>query len=245
MHATAKYVSNELKGQFPRTYDSILELKGVGPYTAAAISSICFDEPEPVVDGNVFRVTSRLFGISDDIMEAKTRKKFVSILKEIIPHSDPGTFNQAMMEYGATVCTPSPNCDRCVLTKECLALEMNRVKDFPVKLKKTKVRKRDLNYLVLAHDGNILMRKRTAKDIWQGLFDFPESTDHESEDFSEPITHLLSHQRLSVRFAYREVKKDQFEEFARMYDSHPYSLEQIVTLPKPKVIVDFINKAFS
>lgn len=243
MHVTAKYVTSELNGQFPKSYAEILKLKGIGPYTAAAISSICFDEPEPVVDGNVFRVVSRLFGIEADISRASSRKVFVDILKEMIPSEDPGTFNQAMMEYGATVCKPSPNCEDCVLREGCFAFNKNRIQDFPVKTKTLKVKNRDLNYLVVSYQNQILLKKRGPKDIWQGMYDFPE-TNEAIIAFSEPIVHLLSHQKLSVRFGERKVSKSQFDELARTHNAEPFSIKQILTLPKPKVIVDYIDRNF-
>ncbi len=244
MHFTAKHIVEKLNGEFPKTYSEILKLKGIGPYTAAAIASFCFGEPEPVVDGNVFRVASRLFGISDDIAEGKSRKKFESVLKEIIPHDQPGTFNQAIMEYGATVCLPSPSCERCVFTKECFAFQNDSIKELPVKSKKLKVKERDLNYLVLENEGRVLMKKRGGKDIWEGMFDFPELEARNGKVFSDPIIHLLSHQRLSVRFSHSQVSEDQFKELARTHGAEPYSIEQILTLPKPKVIVDFVEKTF-
>ncbi len=243
MHITAKFVAFELDGQFPSTYSSILKLKGIGSYTAAAISSICFAEPEPVVDGNVFRVASRLFGIKADISQSSSRKIFVDVLKGLIPAHDPGTFNQAMMEYGATVCKPSPDCEGCVLREGCFAFNKKRIQDFPVKTKKLKVKNRDLNYLVISCQDQILLKKRGPKDIWQGMYDFPE-TNESTISFSEPIVHLLSHQRLSVRFCERNVSESEFSALARTLNAEPFSIKQILTLPKPKVIVDYIDRNF-
>ena len=244
MQHAAKYVVNECDGVFPANYKDILKLKGVGPYTAAAISSICFDIPEPVVDGNVFRVASRAFGIKDDISKSSSRSVFVETLKKIIPQKDPGSFNQAMMEHGATVCKPSPTCEICTLREYCFAFQNKEIQTLPVKTKKLKVKERPINYLVIEHQGNILMKKRSEKDIWQGMYDFPEASTISEYDFSAPIIHLLSHQRLTVRFAHISVSREEFAHYSSRLVAEPFSIKQVLTLPKPKVIVDFVDKTF-
>jgi len=251
LHTTAKYVSEKLNGHFPKTYAELLRLKGIGPYTAAAISSICFDRPEPVVDGNVFRVASRIFGVADDISKSSTRKVFTDILKKIIPHGQPGEFNQAIMEHGATVCKPRPACGECTLSQFCHAFKENRATDFPVKGKKTTVRNRNLFYLVLERDGRVLMKKRKGQDIWQGLYDFPQAESGEIKVgnhaplVTDPIIHLLSHQKLHVRFLrFPDLAQQEFDKLARSYTCEAFSFKQIVALPKPKVIVDFVQKTF-
>lgn len=251
IHATAKYVVNNFNSQFPQTYDELLKLKGIGPYTAAAISSICFDQSEPVVDGNVFRVASRLFGITDDISKSSTRKIFVDVLKEIIPTNQPGEFNQAIMEHGATVCKPRPHCDLCTLRAYCFAFEEKKVENFPVKGKKTKIRDRQLIYLVIENNRNFLMKKRTDKDIWQGLYDFPIAEDAEvtAGNFKPittgPITHLLSHQKLHVYFLHFDhLDNQEFDELANRYACEVFSIKQVLALPKPKVVVDYLRQTF-
>lgn len=241
MHAAAKFVVDELGGNFPENYADILKLKGVGPYTAAAIASICFDEPEPVVDGNVFRVASRLFGIESDISLGKSRADFVNTLKEVIDHGNPGDFNQAIMEYGATVCKPAPNCEICVFQKECYARANDKINALPVKSKKLKVKERAITYLVVTNADQLLMKKRDGKDIWKGLYDFPETSDN-SLELSEPIIHSLSHQRLSVRFHQQEVSEKEFSKLATSLQAEAFSLKQVLNLPKPKVIADYIRK---
>jgi len=251
LHATAKHIAVDLDGLCPDTYKELLTLKGVGPYTAAAISSICFDLAEPVVDGNVFRVASRLFGIKDDISKSSTRKVFEEILKEVIPIDQPGEFNQAIMEHGATMCKPRPDCDLCTLKEYCHAFAKKETEIFPVKGKKTKVRDRQLVYLVLENNDRLLMKKRTEKDIWQGLYDFPlvENVEVELKGFepevSDPVIHLLSHQKLKIHFrTYRNLPDKDFSQLASRQNCEAFSIKQILTLPKPKIIVDFIQRFF-
>ena len=244
MHS-AKHIQTELDGRFPDSYKELIKLKGIGPYTAAAISSICFDEPKPVVDGNVFRVASRFFGIKEDIAENSTRKVFEKVLSEVIPQDAPGDFNQAVMEYGATVCKPVPICEQCVLRLSCFAYEKKQIGNLPVKSKKTRVRERRIDYLVATHQGQVLLKKRSTKDIWQGLYDFIEPSDLTDLTFSRPITHLLSHQKLAIRFAQVEVNLEDFKSLASTYEAEPFSIKQILTLPKPKVIVDYVAELWS
>jgi A/G-specific adenine glycosylase len=249
MQAAARQVMDDYAGEFPTNYEDILKLKGIGPYTAAAISSICFDEPEPVVDGNVFRAASRIFGIHDDISKESTRKIFVSTLKAIIPSDQPGTFNQAMMELGATICKPSPICGDCPVREFCQAIKSKTINQLPVKGKKTKVRDRYLNYLVYQSGGKVLMKKREGKDIWHGLYDFPliegkeieKKTIASSKTVSSEYIHILSHQRLHARFYLFEPKPEEMTQLARTYDAKPYSLKQVLTLPKPKLVVNYLD----
>lgn len=251
LHATAKFIVSERKEQFPKTYGELLKLKGIGPYTAAAISSICFDKAEPVVDGNVFRVVSRLFGITKDISKTSTRRVFVDLLKELIPSDQPGEFNQAIMEHGATVCKPRPSCDLCTLCEFCYAFKKDIVSDLPVKKKKIKVRNRVLIYAVFENDGILLMKKRTQKDIWQGLYDFPLI---ETDEFkignqipvtTGPIVHLLSHQKLHIRFLhFSNLSEKEFDQLSRSYECEGFSVKQTLSLPKPKIIVDYLRRTF-
>lgn len=172
--ATAKYISRELKGIFPENYEAIRALKGVGPYTAAAISSFAFNAPYAVVDGNVFRVLSRVFGISKPIDSTKGKKYFSRLAESLLDKKQPGRYNQAIMDFGATVCKPvSPSCASCVFKKNCAAFRNGTINILPVKEKRTAVRKRWFYYLVLVHDHSWAIRKRTDRDIWHGLYEFP------------------------------------------------------------------------
>ncbi|AUC16498.1 A/G-specific adenine glycosylase [Tenacibaculum sp. SZ-18] len=234
LHFTAKYVANELKGVFPETYEGLLKLKGVGDYTASAIASICFDEPAAVVDGNVYRVLSRFFGIDKPINTTKGIKEFKVLAQSIIQEEEPGRYNQAIMDFGALHCKPQiPLCNECPLASNCVAFEKNIVGDLPVKLKKIKVKKRFFNYLVIVTDKDeTIFSERTGKGIWQGLYQFPliESKNSVSidelvsnEDFislipnnaevslfnQKEVIHKLSHQHLYTKFWIVNINKMQ------------------------------------
>ena len=149
LHHTAQYISENLNGEFPKTYNELIKLKGIGSYTASAIASFCFDEKVAVLDGNVYRVLSRYFGVETDISSSKAKKEFQNLADEVLDKNRPALFNQAIMEFGALQCVPkNPNCEVCVLNDSCLALKDKKVAQLPVKVKKTKVKKRFLNYLI-------------------------------------------------------------------------------------------------
>ena len=210
LHHTAKFIAKELKGKFPDEYEAIKELKGIGEYTAAAIASFAFDKPHAVVDGNVFRVLSRYFGIATPIDSTEGKKEFTRRASNLLDKKDPGTFNQAIMEFGAMQCVPqSPDCRICPLKKDCQALAQNRVAELPVKSQKTKIRTRYFNYLVIRRNSRTLIRKRTENDIWKNLYDFPIiETKKEMKKpagakviaVSRPFKHVLSHQIIYARF---------------------------------------------
>lgn len=171
---TARYIAGELNGKFPSSYDAIRELKGVGPYTAAAISSFAFNLPYAVVDGNVFRVLARFFGLSIPTDSTEGKKQFTTLAGELLDHKEPGLYNQAIMDFGAVVCKPAaPLCTSCVFNKFCTAYLEGSVNELPVKEKKISVKKRWFYYLVIEYKGMVAIRRRTQKDIWQDLYEFP------------------------------------------------------------------------
>ncbi|MFT3910072.1 MAG: A/G-specific adenine glycosylase [Ferruginibacter sp.] len=171
--ATAKFIANELNGKFPDDYESILKLKGVGPYTAAAIASFAFNLPYAVVDGNVMRVLSRFFGIKKTIDDNEGKKFFFSLANKLIEKEVAGLYNQAIMDFGATICKPqSPLCPQCVLKTKCEAYLQDAVNEYPVKSKKLVKKQRWLYYIVAEYKGKIFVRKRIEKDIWQNLYEF-------------------------------------------------------------------------
>jgi A/G-specific adenine glycosylase len=260
MHHAAKYVAFDLKNNFPNTFDALLEMKGVGRYTAAAIASFAFGEKVPVVDGNVQRVLARVFGITDDISSPKTQKIFEKLASEHISVQDPGTFNQAIMEFGAQYCTPAkPDCDKCIFKTICFAYQSNMVSSLPVKLKKTKVRNRYFNYIVFKYGNDLAMRKREEKDIWNGLFEFllieSDAEINESEMLenlttkysvhlkpfksSETYLHILSHQRLHAKFHIFNVEDRQAVERLGLVF---YSNTEIEKLAKPVLIVNYLTQ---
>lgn len=225
LHFTAKYIANELKGSFPNSYTELLKLKGVGDYTASAIASICFDEPTAVVDGNVYRVLARYFGIKTPINSSKGKKEFKELAQTLIDTKQPGTYNQAIMDFGALHCKPqNPLCAECPLEESCVAFEKKLAKELPIKEKKTKIKHRFFNYLVVVTDVNTtILEERTGKGIWQGLYQFPlietqkpidEKALMMTKEFinlfpsettvslfnTEDIIHKLSHQHLHTKF---------------------------------------------
>jgi A/G-specific adenine glycosylase len=172
--ATARFIAKEYKGKFPDSYEAIRSLKGVGPYTAAAISSFAYNLPYAVVDGNVFRVLARVFGKNLPVDSTKGKKYFTALAEQLLDRRRPGIYNQAIMDFGAVVCKPvAPLCTVCIFRKNCMALKENRIGELPVKERKITIRKRWFHYLVLEYKNKLAVRQRTGKDIWQGLFDFP------------------------------------------------------------------------
>ena len=164
MHACAKTVVEELNGSFPNNYIDLQKLKGIGKYTAAAIASICYDEEVPTIDGNVYRVLSRIFGLENDISESRTFKIFYEKAEELISKESPGDFNQALMEFGATVCLPKkPDCENCIFSDRCFALKKDLISSLPVKSKKVKIRTRHFQYLIILYGNRILIRQRGSK----------------------------------------------------------------------------------
>jgi A/G-specific adenine glycosylase len=172
--ATAKTISVNFDGRFPSTYDEILALKGIGPYTAAAIASFAFDLPCAVVDGNVTRVLARYFGITTPIDSTTGKKEFASMARDLLDPSQSGIYNQAIMDFGATVCTPrNPQCVSCVQRTDCVARQKGTIEQLPVKGKAIRKRKRCFYYFIVeTPQDEVYIRRRTEKDIWEGLYEF-------------------------------------------------------------------------
>jgi A/G-specific adenine glycosylase len=257
LHRCAKVIAEQLHGTFPSGFQELQKLPGIGPYTAAAIASIVFKEPVAVVDGNVFRVMARVFGIEKDISQPGSKEYFFSRANELIPKEYPDEYNQAVMEFGALQCVPqNPACETCVLRNGCFAYENQMQRELPVKTKKRKSKKRYLYYFVIRQDKKLLLKKRNRKDIWQGLYDFysVEATTPvtaskiiaESE-FLKKLTdrikvgepsaayqHVLTHQTLVARFipitfkTGRSATKAFLAEDLKFYTAH-----EIDNLPKP------------
>jgi A/G-specific adenine glycosylase len=171
--ATARFISFELKGIFPNEYENILQLKGVGPYTAAAIASFAYNLPNAVVDGNVLRVLARFFGDHTPIDSTIGKKQFHTLAHQLLGKATPALYNQAIMDFGATVCKPQlPICVSCVLKKECIAFKKSTVKELPIKEKKIIKTQRFFYYIIATFNNKIYVRKRTEKDVWQNLWEF-------------------------------------------------------------------------
>jgi A/G-specific adenine glycosylase len=266
MHSTAKTIVNEFLGVFPAKYPDLLKLKGIGPYTASAIASICFGEPTPVVDGNVKRVIARCFGINLAVNSPEGQKAIYEACNLIIDKKQPGEFNQAIMEFGALHCTPKkPRCFSCPLQAGCEAFHAGKVDTLPIKVKCAKPRNRHFIYLAVIHedkDGDqvIYLKKRTEKDIWKGLYELPlielpivsepeelyslqewnaifRQQPLEIIEYSNEFKHLLSHQTIHARFV--TIRVDGQPEGSESWERAKIS--QLSQFPIPRLIDRYLK----
>ncbi len=261
LHACAKMVVEDYEGRFPDTYEELLKLKGIGVYTAAAIASFAFDKPNAVVDGNVYRVLSRVFGIKDDIASSQGPKVFQKKANELIPSDRPADFNQGIMEFGAMQCSPAtPACGLCPVSLECYAYNNNEQLKLPVKTKKVKVRERHFNYIVLKVADSYYVKERGPKDVWQGLYDFylietpkeaasedlldqlPESVKTEAviEDESQVFKHILTHQRIFAKFYLIELQSE--SSVPEKEGLRACTVDELKALPKPILIQKYLER---
>ncbi|MBR4920311.1 MAG: A/G-specific adenine glycosylase [Prevotella sp.] len=201
LHTAAKQIVE--MGGFSRTLEGIKQLKGVGDYTAAAIGSIAFDLPAAVVDGNVYRVLARHYGINTPINTTEGKKEFTALAQSLLPAKQASAFNQAMMDFGAIQCTPStPQCPSCPLAETCVALRENRISELPVKQKTLKVKERHLTYVYIRYQGETAIHRRGEGDIWQGLYE-PWLTDKVpcgATLLRQNVKHVLTHRVLYADF---------------------------------------------
>ena len=238
MHAAARQIVEA--GGFPRTIDGLRALKGVGDYTAAAVGSMAFNLPAAAVDGNVYRVLARHYGIDVPINTTRGKHLFQAMAQELLPASEAGTFNQAMMDFGATWCTPrSPRCIDCPVADTCEALHTGRVAELPVKENKLKIQERHLTYIYIRHEGQVAMRRRPAGDIWQGLWEPLLVEDAPLTDLGCPLTplasgvkHVLTHRILRADFYLAEPQERPTlpaeYQWINEQDIHDYALPRLV-----------------
>ena len=253
LHFTAKKITEDYDGKFPNTYKELLKLKGVGDYTAAAISSICFEESQAVLDGNVFRVLSRYFGIDIPIDSTEGKKFFRSKAQELLPNENIGDYNQALMDFGSQQCKPKkPNCSDCLLSKDCVAFQIGSQTNLPVKKGKTKVKNTVFNYLIFdCPDKKTAIRKRDS-GIWKNLYEFPfiesskdlrqqdvenyikenYSFDFEVDSLSDfTVLHKLSHRHIRAVF-YRVFIHENIDDLVLWKDLKDY--------PMPVLLNNFV-----
>ncbi|MFM6946709.1 MAG: A/G-specific adenine glycosylase [Flavobacteriales bacterium] len=249
LHRTAQIIAHEFAGKFPDSYEGLLQLKGIGPYTAAAIASFAYDLPHAVVDGNVFRVLSRYFGISLAINSTVGKKTFEKIAAEVLNKKLPALHNQAIMEFGALHCKPvAPKCPDCPLQFSCVARAEDKVQLLPVKEKKIKVRKRYFVYhLEIDAQNRLAFERRNAGDIWEGLYQFPLQElptenaqlayllDFEGLWKSPKFKHVLTHQKIEAFFVLAPMQEKKEEKIH-------YSLQEISELPLPRLIDKFLEQ---
>ncbi len=251
MYKTAKIVLKKYNGIFPSTYSELIDLPGIGDYTASAISSICADEVQPVVDGNVLRFLSRLYKIDLPIDSAKTKTYFKNLGFELIKDVKPGDFNQAMMDFGSTVCKPrKSDCKHCMFSSNCKAYNSNSVMSYPFKKKKIKIKHRYLNYVVVISDDNkTRINKRDDSGIWKNLYEFPlieTETETSANEIIKKLDidflklkevkktkHKLSHQLLHITFFTFKV--------GNTFDDY-ISIESLSKYPFPRPINKFISE---
>jgi A/G-specific adenine glycosylase len=262
LHWSAKHIVQQYKGIFPDQYSDIIKLKGVGPYTAAAISSFAFSLPYAVLDGNVHRVISRIFCIKSDIATPKGRKEIQNIADFLIDPNEPGKFNQAMMDFGATVCLPaSPLCEKCLFADYCQAFLTNSQKEYPFKKPKPPLRNRYFQLFLIYSDTDLILTYRKEKDVWRGLNSFPllETADEkwkfpeeglaiagifiqrkQVQEKSQNDIQLLTHQR--VHLFYHLIKLSVLPQTISDNDLNIVPLNQIKDQVFPKFIHRFIEK---
>lgn len=254
LHGAAKTIATDFNGIFPDTFEKIRSLKGVGDYTASAISSIAFNLPHAVVDGNVFRVLSRVYKISDPIDSGSGKKIFATVAAEILDKKDPGNHNQALMELGSLVCLPqNPKCGSCPVSHLCLSGADRTFTNYPVKKGKTKVTGRFFHYLFVTDGKKTVLKKRSGKDIWLGLYDFRliESAGSEKEILDEiyklnPIEikkdgvykHILSHQKITATFWYIQVKK-----VSAMEGELLVNIRNMDDYPMPRLLIRYLESS--
>lgn len=261
---TARTIVKDYDGQFPKDYETILALKGIGPYTAAAIASFAFQLPYAVVDGNVFRVLARYFNISDAIDGTVGKIKFTKLAQEVLDTIQPGVYNQAIMDFGATVCKPfAPSCGICPMQRTCKAYAKGLVNELPVKEKKLLKRKRWFNYFYFEHAGQIYLHHRAEGDIWANLHEFylvesPDQVVWNNETIlellqdqlgiktavvksvSELLVQQLTHQQIKARFIQVELTQKP----ALLTKGHWLDKQSIDQLAFPKIILQWMDQQF-
>lgn len=267
MHICANQVMEQYLGEFPRSSDELAKLKGIGSYTAAAISSFSSDEAVAVVDGNVFRVLARYFGISDDINSTLGKRRFQTLANELVPAGQAGEYNQGIMEFGALQCVPTkPNCVTCPIRDGCFAHQKELVGVLPVKINRTKVKERFFIYAHIACGENLVLLQRGKNDIWQGLYDFPMEevtempdkhwVDSEAfrdlrefgtmivEDEIQWFKHILTHQKIFATFVRFDVSDAGLPLLKSWTERNGFKLfhsDQLENLGKPRLLLKYLN----
>lgn len=261
MLRTARIVMTDYKGHFPASYEKLLELPGIGPYTAAAIASFAFRLPHAVVDGNVSRVLSRFFGIETPIDTTQGKQLFTELAARLLDSREPGVYNQAIMDFGATVCMPQQAiCGVCSLEKKCSARQNGAVHRLPVKEKAVMKKIRWVAYFVFEYQGKWCVRERTDKDIWQNLFEFYAVETEGAMEWSQPVivewlqqqgirrfhldhistlyTQLLTHRE--IRSVFIRVKLWGIPHFLKNH--HWIAVQKLKTLPFPRIINRWLDE---
>ena len=246
LHKAAQQIMENYQGTFPEKYDDILQLKGVGKYTAAAISSICFGAKIPAVDGNFYRVLSRVFADDFDVSNSKAFQYFSELALLIMPEKQAGPFNEAMMDLGSEICKPrNPKCEICPLNKDCLAFNLGKIQDFPVKSKKVKPQDLELTYYFVEFGDSFLIKQRKEDFIWKKLYEFPIEI---SESFSKyvvsmkTVLHKLTHKNVTIHiYKVNLPTKKLLNDFAKEHDYTITNLEDSHQKSFPKPLENYLK----
>ena len=258
LHHSAKYIVNGLNNIFPERYTDIIKLKGIGPYTAAAIASIAFNKPYPTLDGNVYRFLSRFYNINEPVNTSKGEKLFLQIAEKILLENNPGMHNQALMEFGALQCIPAkPDCTICPVIQWCIAYKTNKVRELPVKIRSAKQTKRYFLYIYINYNDSVFIKKRIKNDIWKNLYELPVFEEKreippeeilKTKDFlkiigkskftvgniSKTYIHLLSHQKIYAKFIHIQLDTnvDIPEKFIQINkkDIHKFAIPRLIDI---------------
>ncbi len=246
LHKAALQIVNDFNGKFPEEYDDILKLKGVGKYTAAAISSICFGKKIPAVDGNFYRVLSRVFADDFDISNSKAFQYFSDLALKMMPENEAGHFNEAMMDLGSEICKPkNPKCEICPLNKDCLAFDSGKIQNFPVKSKKQKPTDLELVYYFVEYGNQFLIKQRNEDFIWKKLYEFPTGIPLEWKKFiihQKTISHKLTHKNLTIPiYRVKLNSKKIFEKFALENDFIISNIEDSHQKSFPKPLENYLE----
>lgn len=267
LHYCAQTVVKQYNGIFPSSYQTLLKLKGIGPYTAAAIAAVSSKEIVAAVDGNVYRVLTRIFGLTEDIGTTYGRKQIHQLATALVDQDQPDVYSQAIMDFGALQCTPAaPLCVTCIFNPYCVAFHTNSQKKFPIKTTKLNKKHRYFDYIVIKYKNLLYMKKRIHNDIWKGMYDFYLlENEHrlELDHINDPLLvlaqkhnlsiisyenekkHLLTHQRLFVKFHHMEATQDFLqngENLFNKYSLHPFNQIEVDGLPKPILIQNFLKE---
>ncbi|PIE51028.1 MAG: A/G-specific adenine glycosylase [Flavobacteriales bacterium] len=246
LHKAAQQIINDFNGVFPNTYEDIIQLKGVGKYTASAIASICFNENRPAIDGNFYRILSRFFGDDFDISNTKAFEYFSNLAFRIMPENKAGDFNQAIMDIGSEICKPkNPLCDICPISKGCIAFQTGKTTQFPVKIKKVKVKHQKLDYYYLYYQDYFLIRQRDNRSIWKRLYEFstlmPQNTDLNIIE-EQKVNHILTHIKMEISFFSVEISSlDLLKNIAQEHDLELIHFDDFEQKSFPKPIESFLK----
>ena len=249
VHSAAKQIMNDFEGKFPQNYEDVLKLKGVGKYTASAICSICFGKQLPAVDGNFYRVLSRIFADSFNVSSSKAQDYFAALAFRIMPKNKAGDFNQAMMDLGSEICKPrNPLCNECPVNDFCAAFISDKIQEFPVKTKKTKVSELKMIYYFVSYENNFLIRQRKDDFIWKKLYEFPAIIPQNFRNYItgfKTIKHKLTHKNMEIQIYHVKLNsQEKFEYLAKKEGFLIVDFDESQNKSFPKPLENYLKQCF-